>query len=124
MIALLGLLAAVAILASAIPVLLGALLFVLAVWFEWRMISRVQPMRLRLQSDGSLWLDWPDGPDQSREQNVELVGVRRLGALTVLRLIANGHHFRLTLWPDSLNASDRKALRRRLGAGLPTTNSG
>jgi len=123
-IVLLGVLAAIAIWASAIPALLGALLFAFAAAIEWRALSQAQPICLRWQSDGSMWLDWPDGPYETRQQCVEPVSVRRVGALTVLSLTANEHRFRLALWPDSLNASDRKALRRRLLAGLPTTNSG
>ena len=120
----LGLLAAVAILASAIPLPLGALLFAFAGWVEWRRFSQAQPIRLRWNSDGSMWLDWPDGSDQTRQQSVEPLAVRRVGALTVLQLRADGRRNWLALWPDSLSAGDRKSLRRRLLAGLPGVNSG
>ncbi len=120
----LALLAIAAIAATAIPVLIGALIFVSATLLVWRELIKAEPIRLRWKGDGTLWLDWADAANGDREQCVEPLAVHRVGALTVLHVVADGCRQRLTLWPDSLNAGDRKALRRRLLAGLPMVNSG
>ncbi len=120
MLGVLGLLPVTGLAASALPTGISALLIAGAAGLEWRAFVQPQPIRLRWQENGSLWLDWADGS----EQCVELIATRQVAQVTVLRLAVDQSTRWLTLWPDSLNASDRKALRRRLQAGLPSANSG
>ncbi len=95
---------------------LAAAIGLTAALASWHPLRRPQPIRLRWQSDGGVWLDWPDGTETA----VEALGARHLGSLAVLRLAEGRSVRRLVLWPDALSRPDRKALRRRLN-GLSAT---
>jgi len=112
-------LAALALLLSEITAALGIPLWLLAVGLSWRNLAAESPVGLRLSSADVLTLDWPDG----RESLQELLALRVLGRLSVLRLRANQRVWWLTLWPGQLSDAERKALRRRLAGGPRTLDT-
>jgi len=109
-------LAAASALASALPATLATTLFALAALLVWRELARAQPLRVRWLGDGSLMLDWPDGT----QTPARLLAHRRLLGFTVMRLQVGTETRWIDLWPDALDETGRKALRRRLQAGLPS----
>ncbi len=106
----LAVLASVALSLTALPAPVAAVVLIGAVAACWIESRRPRPTGLRWQSDGALWLDWPDG----REEPVQLIGDRHLGALSVLTFAGEAGRRRLLVWPDTLPVAQRRALRRRL----------